>query len=249
MNFDQLTHAIDRIHTHAQSCAGQAINQVLNWRNWLIGAYIIEFEQGGEDRPKYGRKVLETLVNRLSRDGLTGLSVSNLRNFRQVALYWPMLPIHQTVSGVLGQDIHQTSSGESGILPESQASSALSVLPELIHFPSLQRKAPELPWRDGAWTARLFSSLSFSHLLELARVDDPLKRGFYELECIKSGWSVRELKRQRNSMLYERVGFVQGPGSSDGPGEGRPAGGQPRNHLAGSVCIGIYRSGEAYCLQ
>ena len=38
MNFDQLTRAIDRIHTHAQSRAGQAINQVLNWRNWLIGA-------------------------------------------------------------------------------------------------------------------------------------------------------------------------------------------------------------------
>jgi len=64
-----------------------------------------------------------------------------------------------------------------------------------------------LPWQDGAWTARLFSSLSFSHLLELARVDDPLKRGFYELECIKSGWGVRELKRQRDSMLYERVGL------------------------------------------
>ena len=38
-------------------------------------------------------------------------------------------------------------------------------------------------------------------------MDDPLKMGFYEMECIKSGWSVRELKRQRDSMLYERVGL------------------------------------------
>ncbi|HIJ36732.1 MAG TPA: YhcG family protein, partial [Deltaproteobacteria bacterium] len=82
-----------------------------------------------------------------------------------------------------------------------------STLPELVHFPSLQAKTPDLPWRDGAWTTRLFSSLSFSHLLELARVADPLKRGFYELECIRSGWGVRELKRQRDSMLYERVGL------------------------------------------
>jgi predicted nuclease of restriction endonuclease-like (RecB) superfamily len=48
---------------------------------------------------------------------------------------------------------------------------------------------------------RLFASISFSHLLELSRIDDPLRRAFYELECLKAGWSVRELKRQRDSML------------------------------------------------
>ena len=62
MNFDQLAHAIDRIHTNAQSRAGQAINQVLNWRNWLIGAYIIEFEQGGEDRPNTVERFLPQLL-------------------------------------------------------------------------------------------------------------------------------------------------------------------------------------------
>jgi predicted nuclease of restriction endonuclease-like (RecB) superfamily len=219
MNLHHLAQAIGQIHTTAQARAGLAINQVLNWRNWLIGAYIVEFEQNGEDRATYGGKVLETLASAFKRDGFTGLSISNLRNFRQVALSWPLLPIHQTVSGVLGQEIHQTPSGELGSLPESQpmpglsgggirqTSSAESILPELVHFPSLQEKTPDLPWRDGAWTARLFSSLSFSHLLELARVDKPIKRGFYELECIKSGWSVRELKRQRDSMLFERVGL------------------------------------------
>src|SRR5690606_41513348 len=43
--------------------------------------------------------------------------------------------------------------------------------------------------------------------LELSRVDDPLERAFYEIECLKSDWSVRELKRQRDSMLYQRVGL------------------------------------------
>jgi len=101
----------------------------------------------------------------------------------------------------------QTASAQSGGIEKSRTLSDLFILPELAHFPSLQGKAPDLPWQDGAWTARLFSSLSFSHLLELARVDEPLKRGFYELECIKSGWAVRELKRQRDSLLYERVGL------------------------------------------
>ena len=101
MNLDLLIQAIGRIHTSAQTRAGQAINQVLNRRNWLIGAYIVEFEQRGEDRAAYGGKVLETLADRLRQNGFTGLSVSNLRNFRQFALCRPMLPIHQTVSGVL----------------------------------------------------------------------------------------------------------------------------------------------------
>ncbi len=78
MNLDLLTHAIGRIHTTAQSRAGLAINQVLNRSNWLIGAYIFEFEQGGEDRAEYGGRVLETLTTRLKNAGHNGLSLRNL---------------------------------------------------------------------------------------------------------------------------------------------------------------------------
>ena len=137
-----------------------------------------------------------------------------------MALVYGNLEIRQTLSGESGSlpesplvygrpedGNRQTASAQSGGIEKSRTLSDLFILPELAHFPSLQGKAPDLPWQDGAWTARLFSSLSFSHLLELARVDEPLKRGFYELECIKSGWAVRELKRQRDSLLYERVGL------------------------------------------
>jgi len=55
--------------------------------------------------------------------------------------------------------------------------------------------------------ARLRSDLSFSHLLELSRVSDPLARAFYEVQTLAHRWSVRELKRQRDSMLFERVGL------------------------------------------
>lgn len=44
------------------------------------------------------------------------------------------------------------------------------------------------------------------------KVDDPLKRTFYEIECIKGGWSVRELKRQINSLYFERSGLSKNPG-------------------------------------
>lgn len=149
--------------------------------------------------------MLRELAGRLKTQGSEGLSFSNLKNFRQVTFTWPNLPIGQTMSGFFGEQIGQTVSGlfgegnrqmlsiESEEKEVSQTSSDSSILPELVHFPSLQSKTPEFPWRDEAWTTRLFMSLSFSHLLELARLDELLKRAFYELECIKSGWSVRDL--------------------------------------------------------
>ena len=101
----------------------------------------------------------------------------------------------------------QTASGEF----EEVGSMALGLLADGdLSFPSLAERAasaPRLDWQDQEWLERLFSTLSFSQLLELSRIDDHLKRTFYELECLKSGWSVRELKRQINSMLYERVGL------------------------------------------
>jgi predicted nuclease of restriction endonuclease-like (RecB) superfamily len=51
------------------------------------------------------------------------------------------------------------------------------------------------------------NKLPFSHFVELFKVSDPQKRLFYEIECIKGTWSVRELKRQINSLYYERAGI------------------------------------------
>jgi predicted nuclease of restriction endonuclease-like (RecB) superfamily len=54
---------------------------------------------------------------------------------------------------------------------------------------------------------RLIATLSFSHFVEIMQLDEPLKRLFYEVECINGNWSVRELKRQIGSLLYERTGL------------------------------------------
>ena len=56
-------------------------------------------------------------------------------------------------------------------------------------------------------TDKLLRTCSFSHFLELIKIDDELKRTFYEVETIKGNWSVRELKRQVESLLYERIGL------------------------------------------
>ena len=51
----------------------------------------------------------------------------------------------------------------------------------------------------------LSSQLSWSHYLELIKIDEEPKRNFYMHETINSNWSVRELQRQRDSLLYERL--------------------------------------------
>ena len=49
------------------------------------------------------------------------------------------------------------------------------------------------------------AKLSWSHYLELIKIEEETKRNFYLNECINSKWSIRELQRQRDSLLYERL--------------------------------------------
>ena len=70
----------------------------------------------------------------------------------------------------------------------------------------IRETSPELHVPDIHYF-NLFSRVAFSHFWELIRLEDPMKRLFYEVECIKGGWSVRELKRQIGSLLYERTGL------------------------------------------
>ena len=53
----------------------------------------------------------------------------------------------------------------------------------------------------------LINKLSYSHFIELLKAEDDLKRSFYEIEAIKNNWSVRNLQRAMNSLLYERNGL------------------------------------------
>lgn len=54
---------------------------------------------------------------------------------------------------------------------------------------------------------KLLGRLSYTHLEQLFVLENNLKRTFYEIECIKGCWSVRELKRQIASLYYERSGL------------------------------------------
>lgn len=217
MEYNHLLAGVSYINNSSQVAVARAVNQTLTLRNWLIGAYIIEYEQNGVDRATYGTQLIDTLAKDLKNQGIKGFATSNLRNFRQFALAYPhlsqstILPSLISFARLEPAGIHQTLSGELELgAPEVAGNLVQRPAENLFVFPSLQersRSEPPLQWQDSTYYQKLFSVLSWSHLLELCRVGDRLKRAFYELEAVKSNWSFREMKRQMNNMLYERIGL------------------------------------------
>lgn len=70
MNFEQLTDTCERAHNYFQGTAVSAVNQSLTIRNWLFGYYIVEYEQEGEDRAKYGDQLLTFLAKDFKSKGI-----------------------------------------------------------------------------------------------------------------------------------------------------------------------------------
>ena len=193
-SFIELTHVIQSTHDAAQTCAVKAINRMQTMRNWLIGYYIVEFEQHGKDRAEYGSQLLKKLEERVNRKGLNVTLLKNARNFyllypqmvdNFVFLNVPLsncegIPKSPTVSDFLSTKLEKEKS--STVLDQLKTSGKL-----------------------------IIAKLSFSHIVEIMAVDDSLARYFYEQECIKCTWSVRELRRQISTNLYVRAGISTNP--------------------------------------
>jgi predicted nuclease of restriction endonuclease-like (RecB) superfamily len=196
MDYEQLVTAIDSTSQALLGRAAKAVNQALVLRNWLIGAHLLEFEQSGQDRATYGERLLSNLAADLKARGLKGLGISMLKNCRQFYRLYP--------------GIRQSLVGELATIP---------VRPE-IGQSAIGELDPGLPALPPEHLLRL----SWTHFIELIRIDDPLKRAFYEIECLHGNWSIRQLQRQIGSLLYERTGLstnkeevIRRAGSQDSP--------------------------------
>ena len=184
-SFNDLASIVQTTHDAAQSSAVKAINRMQTMRNWLIGYYIVEFEQHGKDRAEYGTQLLKKLEERVDRKGLTTTLFKWARKFYR--LYPQMMenlpiPICATVT-------HQLQPIEN-----KEDTIGASMTHQFV-----------TPGKT------IISHLSFTHLREIMTLDDPLARYFYEQECIKCTWSVRELRRQISTNLYVRAGISTNP--------------------------------------
>jgi len=187
-NFEKLVGTIRHVHEEMAAQAGKAVNLSLTLRNWLIGFYITAYEQNGADRAQYGAHLIEDLSYRLAEEGMDGVASRSLRQYRQFYLVYPEIwqtPSAKTIERLIPTSIWQTLSAKSQTSPPIQKQPTIQAI-------------------------ELIQKLSFSHFAELIVISDETKRLFYEIECIRGNWSVRELKRQIGSLYYERSGLSKG---------------------------------------
>ena len=99
-DFEHLASRIIGVQDALQAQAAHAINLALTSRNWLIGYYIVEYEQEGADRAQYGEQLLKKLAKKINRKGM---EPRRLREFRQFYLVYNY--IGPMVQGYLSKNV------------------------------------------------------------------------------------------------------------------------------------------------
>lgn len=179
-NLELLATAIGQVNGFFIDKAQKQVNSALTLRNWIIGFYIVEYEQHGEDRAEYGDQLYKKLATRIKTAGIKGLSFTSLHLCKQLYLTYPQ------IVQVATEEFQQI---------DFQSIRILQSLTE--ESDQVKSTPPDL----------LLNRLSFTHMVELIKNETHFKRVFYETETIRNSWSVRELQRAMNSMLFERTGL------------------------------------------
>ena len=162
----------------ARQTVARGVDLVQVHTNFEIGRHIVEHEQQGDTRAGYGKEIVQNLAERLTAEFGHGFSLSNLKLMRQFFVQFRDRAdqIGQTASSQFKQTKSQTVSGQ---------------FPQSIESPKPLDQQP--------------FSLSWSHYVFLLGIKNPDERRFYEIEATSQNWTLRELKRQFDSSLYERL--------------------------------------------
>ena len=195
MNFESLVGRINQVQDVLQAQAAHAVNLALTARNWLVGYYIVEYEQHGEDRAKYGDKLLKKLAQRLNR---RGLGERRLYEYRLTYQVYPQL------DDVVAEYVVKNGQDEILRLTTAKSEESTTIIEKLRSSTAISAALQEA-WQTPAKS--LFYKLSATHLIYLSNFDNDLKRAFYEQEAIRGCWTVAELDRQVSSQYYERMGL------------------------------------------
>jgi len=190
---------IRQILESARTNIARSVNTTQVMANWLIGREIVEEEQKGKKRAEYGAELVREIAERLQRDYGTGYSFPNLKFMRQFYLTYPELLEQRQIGYALRSQLVMSSEG--GSEQKSYAVRSLLGSHESKDKSEICHALSDESWKPGL----LHPNLSWTHYRTLLRVDKPEARPFYEIEAIKNNWSARELERQINSLLYERL--------------------------------------------
>jgi len=175
---DLLFERISALIEQARRHVSATVNLTEVYTKYSIGQYIVEDEQQGQYRAQYGKQVLKQLSERLTEKYGKGWGTENLRLIRNFYLVYSAKN-QNTVLEISSNNQNSVLEKDKQRLANSECETAL-------------REAPSF-------------TLSWSHYLILIRIENPDERSFYEIECTKQQWSVRQLGRQVGSSLYERL--------------------------------------------
>lgn len=162
----------------------RSINFLMIELYFNIGKLIIEHEQKGKQRAAYSAEVLKNLSALLTQEFGKGFSVDNLENMRRFYTLY-----NKDITSRL-------------LMPDSKSASSKSE--------TLSRKSGNVKSassKSETLSRKSNFKLSWSHYLLLMKIENVSERRFYEIESVNESWSVRELKRQFNSGLYERLTY------------------------------------------
>ncbi len=150
-------------------------NTTLTETYFHIGRLIVEYEQQGSNRAEYAKEILINLSAKLTTALGKGFSVDNLENMRKFYVVYK----EDYVKHISKNQKSETVSRKSGPLQKSE---------------TLSRKLSLSPFK-----------LSWSHYIFLSNIENAIERKFYTIEATAENWSFRELKRQYDSALFERL--------------------------------------------
>lgn len=205
MTFDSLYKSVSKQNEAFEDDTAKAINRNITARNWLIGFYIVHYEQKGEDRAKYGEKTLQKLSEKLNKKSL---SYRNLKLYRQFYKEFLSLekPIYDYVLHEFASEKTLLTGLKNNLIEDKSAQKDLGISDCQIGQSAIaQFTEVQIP------PETLFTHLLFTHFSLIMSVEDGLARTFYELETIKGVWTVRELKRQIETNYFERSAISSNP--------------------------------------
>ena len=186
---------IRQILESARSSVARTVNTTQVVANWLVGREIVEEEQKGKKRAGYGEELLKYLSERLTKDFEKGWSVRNLELCRNFYLEYPVL-LEGQKSNALRSISLRYPTGDNRHISNARGTES---------EPEIATAIPNAPRAKSWQPGQLHPNLSWTHYRRLVRVDRTDARAFYEIEAIQNNWSARELERQINSLLYERL--------------------------------------------
>jgi len=177
----------------ARGHVARTVNSAMVAAYWLIGREIVEEEQKGQKRAEYGRALLVDLSRRLNKRYGDGYSVTTLQNCRKFYLAYEHRLAIQYPSGT--EFAMATVVDPMGREPGRSSR----------YIPPDETLKPKQHPMGTEFATGFHPDLSWSHYRALMRVENEEARQFYEREAARNRWNKRQLERQINTLLFERL--------------------------------------------